>query len=95
MEVEPVHPLSFVISRGIKQGMKAGIIGSAISFPDSRESIHSQPSRAVSINSLWITGSNFGNRSNLHQHQPVNLFVIAALAGYRLFHALSSTTIYK
>jgi hypothetical protein len=48
-----------------------------------------------SINSLWITGINFWNRLNLRLLLPVNLFVIAALAGYRLFHALSSTTIYN
>jgi hypothetical protein len=95
MEVKSVHALSFVISRVIKQGMKLWITGPVIFFPDSRKFIHSPPTLIDSINSLWITGINLGNRLNLRLLLPVNLFVIAALAGYRLFHALSSTTIYN
>ncbi|NRD89973.1 hypothetical protein C8024_11670 [Sphingopyxis sp. BSNA05] len=93
MKVETIHGLSFVISRGIKQGMKMWISGRTIFFPDVRNFIHSGSTLIDSINSLWITGMRFRNRSNFHQPAPVNLFVIAALAGYRLFHALSSTTI--
>jgi hypothetical protein len=65
MEVEPVHALSFVISQGIKQGMKMWISGPAIVFPDSRKSIHSQPTLIVSIHSLWIAGSKLWNRLKL------------------------------
>jgi len=65
MEVEPIHGLSFVISRGIKQGMKAGINGSGPFFPDSGKSIHSQPTLTDSIPSLWIAGIKFQNRLNL------------------------------
>ena len=66
MEVEAVHPISFVISRGIKQGMKAGISGLVIVVPDSGQSIHSEPTLTDLIHSLWIVGMKYGNRLNLH-----------------------------
>jgi hypothetical protein len=85
MKVEPIHALSFVISQGIKQGMKAGITGPAIFFPDSRKSIHSEPTLSDFINSLWIAGTKLWNRLNLRLPQSVNLFVFAALARYLPF----------
>jgi len=63
--MEPIHALSFVISQGIKQGMKAGITGPAIFFPDSSKFIHSEPTLIDSINSLWIAGIKIRNRLNL------------------------------
>ena len=65
MEMEPVHRISFVISRGIKQGMKAVISGATIFFPDSGKSIHSEPTMTDSIHRLWITGMKYWNRTNL------------------------------
>lgn len=64
MKMEPIHALSFVISQGIKQGMKVGITNAAIFFPDSRNSIHSEPTLMNFIHSLWIAGIKFGNRLN-------------------------------
>ena len=65
MKVEPIHALSFVISQGIKQGMKTGISGSTIFIPDSSKSIHSEPTLIDFIHSLWIAGIEFRNRLNL------------------------------
>ena len=53
---------SFVISAGIKQGMKMGINDLCADVPDIRFFTHSRLTFMVFLHNLWITGMKNGTR---------------------------------